>query len=78
VPVRGIPTRAAFVGAATASIVFELTRVGYSALTEVLSPATIYSGALYAVISIVFWMYYSAIIFLLGAEVARVYEIRNA
>jgi membrane protein len=78
IPVRGIPTRAAFVGAATAAIVFELTRVGYEALTGVLSPATIYTGTLYTIISVVFWMYYSSIIFLVGGEVARVYEIRNA
>lgn len=77
IPVRGIPTRAAFVGAMTAGIVFEATRIGYAALTDVLSPATIYTGTLYTIISVVFWMYYSAIIFLVGAEVARVYEIRN-
>ena len=78
IPVRGIPTPAAFAGAVTAGIVFELTRIGYAALTNVLSPATIYTGTLYTVISVVFWMYYSAVIFLVGAEVARVYEIRNA
>jgi len=77
IPVRGIPTRAALVGAISASIMFELTRVAYAALTGVLSPATIYSGALYTIVSVVFWVYYAAIIFLLGAEVARVYEIRN-
>jgi membrane protein len=77
IPVRGIPTRAAFVGAVTAGIVFEATRLGYSALTAILSPSTIYTGTLYTIISVVFWMYYSSIIFLLGAEVARVYEIRN-
>lgn len=78
VPVRGVPTRAAFVGALTAGIVFEATRIGYAALTNVLAPATIYTGTLYTIISVVFWMYYSAIIFLLGAEVARVHEIRHA
>jgi membrane protein len=78
IPVRGIPTRAALVGAVVASIMFELTRVAYAALTDVLSPATIYTGTLYTIVSVVFWVYYSAIIFLLGAEVARVYEIRNA
>ncbi len=77
IPVRGIPTRAALVGAVIASIIFELTRVAYEALTGVLSPATIYTGTLYTIVSIVFWVYYVAIIFLLGAEVARVYEIRN-
>ena len=77
IPVRGIPTRAAQVGAITASIMFELTRVGYAALTGFLSPATIYTGALYTIVSVVFWVYYAAIIFLIGGEVARVYEIRN-
>lgn len=77
IPVRGIPTRAALVGAVTASISFELTRVAYAALTGVLSPATIYTGTLYTIVSVVFWVYYVAIIFLIGGEVARVYEIRN-
>ena len=77
IPVRGIPSRAAFVGAVTASIIFELTRVAYAAMTGYLSPATIYTGTLYTIVSVVFWVYYSAIIFLIGGEVARVYEIRN-
>ena len=77
IPVRGIPSRAAFAGAVTASIIFELTRVAYAAVTEYLSPATIYTGTLYTIVSVVFWVYYSAIIFLIGGEVARVYEIRN-
>ncbi|HWP72649.1 MAG TPA: YhjD/YihY/BrkB family envelope integrity protein, partial [Gemmatimonadaceae bacterium] len=78
VPIRGVPTKAALAGAVTASIVFELTRVAYAAVTGVLSPATIYTGTLYTIVSVVFWVYYAAIIFLIGGEVARVYEIRNA
>lgn len=78
IPVRGIPTLAAVTGAATAAIMFELTRVAYTALTGFLSPATIYSGTLYTIVSVVFWVYYAAIIFLIGGEVARVHEIRNA
>ena len=78
IPVRGIPTRAAMVGAISASIMFELTRVAYAALTGVLSPATLYTGVLYTIVSVVFWVYYAAVIFLIGGEVARVYEIRNA
>ncbi len=78
IPVRGIPTRAAMVGAVTAAIMFELARFAYAALTGVLSPATLYSGTLYTIVSVVFWVYYTAIIFLIGGEVSRVYEIRNA
>jgi len=78
IPVRGIPTRAAMVGAIAASVMFELTRVAYAALTGVLSPTTLYTGVLYTIVSVVFWVYYAAVIFLIGGEVARVYEIRNA
>jgi membrane protein len=78
IPVRGIPSRAALAGAITASVMFELTRVAYAAFTDYLSPATIYTGALYTIVSVVFWVYYSAVIFLIGGEVARVYEIRSA
>ena len=78
IPVRGIPTRAAFAGAMTASIMFELARIAYAYFTDYLSPATIYTGALLTIVSIVFWVYYAATIFLIGGEVARVYEIRNA
>ena len=78
IPVRGIPTRAALFGAITASIMFELTRVAYAALTGLLSPDTLYTGVLYTIVSVVFWVYYAAVIFLIGGEVARVYEIRNA
>lgn len=77
IPVRGIPTRAAWVGAITTSVLLELARIGYAALTGYLSPATIYTGVLYTIVSVVFWVYYAAVIFLLGGEVARVYEIRN-
>jgi membrane protein len=78
IPIRGIPTRAALAGAIAASIMFELTRVAYAALTGLLSPATLYTGVLYTIVSVVFWVYYAAVIFLIGGEVARVYEIRNA
>lgn len=78
IPVRPVSTRAATVGAITAAALFELARVAYAGLTDVLSPATIYTGTLYTIVSVVFWVYYSAIIFLLGGEVARVHEIRSA
>ncbi len=78
IPVRPVPGRSALVGAAAAGVLFEVARIAYGALTEVVSPATIYTGTLYTVVSIVFWVYYAAIIFLLGGEVARVHEIRSA
>ena len=77
IPVRHVPRGAAFVGAMTASILFELARVAWSAITFTAGPNGLYTGALYAIVSVVFWAYYAATIFLLGGEVARVHEIRR-
>jgi membrane protein len=77
IPVRHIPRSAAFVGAMVAAVLFELARIAWSTITFTAGPDGLYTGALYAVISVVFWAYYAAIIFLLGGEVARVHEIRR-
>ena len=37
----------------------------------------IYGGTLYYLISLVFWVYYSALIFILGAEISQAYELRR-
>jgi uncharacterized BrkB/YihY/UPF0761 family membrane protein len=60
-----------------AAVLFELARIAWSTITFTAGPDGLYTGALYAVISVVFWAYYAAIIFLLGGEVARVHEIRR-
>jgi membrane protein len=77
IPVRTIPPGAAFIGSLTAGILFELARSAYASVTFALSPGSLYTGTLYTIVSVVFWAYYAAIIFLLGGEVARVHEIRR-
>lgn len=77
VPARTIPPGAALIGALTAAFLFELARIAYSSLTFALSPRSLYTGTLYTIVSVVFWAYYAAIIFLLGGEVARVHEVRR-
>ena len=37
----------------------------------------IYSGTIYAMVSLVFWVYYSALIFIIGGEVAQAHELRR-
>jgi membrane protein len=75
-PVRRIHDGAALIGALTAAVLFELARVVFAWITTVLGPGTLYTGTLFAVVAVVFWVYYAAIIFLVGGEVARVHEIR--
>ena len=41
------------------------------------NPWSLYSGTLTAIVIIVIWTYYAALIFILGGEVGQVYELRR-
>jgi membrane protein len=73
-PARRTPWRTATVGALVAAGLFEFARWVFSLVIGSLTAVTLYSGTLGALIIIVFWTYYAAIIFVLGAEVAHATE----
>jgi membrane protein len=77
IPARRIHSRAALCGAFVAGVLFELARHLYEWITARFGPGSVYSGTLYAVMSAALWLYYSATIFLVGGEVARVGELRT-
>lgn len=76
-PNRRILPRPALLGAVTASVLFEIARQVYTRVTLSFEAGSVYTGTLYALISIVFWVYYAAVIFLIGGEVAQVHEVRR-
>jgi membrane protein len=76
-PNRHIRVRQALLGALTTSILFEAARNLFTFYTRRFDPGSIYVGTLYAVVSIVFWVYYAAIVFIIGGEVAHVNELRR-
>lgn len=76
-PNRPMRTRTALVGALTSAALFEIARNIYAAVTHALDPGSLYAGALYAIISVVFWAYYAALLFLIGGEVAQVHDLRH-
>jgi membrane protein len=49
----------------------------FTAYVAEFDPGSIYTGTLYAFVIIVFWVYYAAMIFILGGEVGQVYELRR-
>ncbi|MBX3175067.1 MAG: YihY/virulence factor BrkB family protein [Gemmatimonadaceae bacterium] len=61
---------AAFAGGVTAGALFEVARFVFGAVVRMFPPASIYTGTLGALVTVVFWTYYAALIFLVGAEVA--------
>jgi membrane protein len=76
-PNRKITWKQAFIGAATTGVLFELARNLYTYFTARFDPGSLYTGTLYAVISIVFWVYYASLIFILGGEVGQAYAVRR-
>ncbi len=73
-PARRPPWRIAAAGALTAALLFELARAIFGAIVAAFPPTSLYTGTLGALIVIVFWTYYAALIFVLGAEVAHAAE----
>jgi membrane protein len=76
-PNRKIRWQTALCGALSTAVLFELARNLFTAYVTSFNPGSLYSGTLYALVIIVFWVYYAAMIFILGGEVAQVYELRR-
>ncbi|MBC8087194.1 MAG: YihY/virulence factor BrkB family protein, partial [Phycisphaerae bacterium] len=79
---RGLPrrrpsVRTSFVAATTAGILFELARYGFALLVKRADPSSLYTGTIAAVVGVVFWVYYAALLFLIGGEVAQAYDLRK-
>ncbi len=77
VPARRVPWRMALTAAAFTATCWELLKVGFAFyLTRLASFQSIYGGIATLVVVVV-WFYYLSIVFVLGAEVAQVYEMRR-
>lgn len=75
-PYRSIPWRPILAGSATATVLFEVARALFAAFFFQSAPASLYTGTLGAIFTVIFWTYYAALIFIVGAEVAHVTEMR--
>jgi membrane protein len=76
-PARRVRWRQAAVGALTAATLFEFARGVFLWIIARLNPGSLYTGTLSAVIVVVFWVYYAALIFVLSGEVAQIHELRR-
>ncbi len=76
-PARTIGFRTAAVGATFTAVMHELLKGGFAwYVTSFANYSTAYGGM--SVVAILFfWIYYSAVVFILGGQVARVYELRR-
>jgi membrane protein len=76
-PIRKVRTRTAWLAALFSGLLFELAKNVFRVVSEGLNPQSIYTGTLAALVIIVVWVYYAALIFLIGGEVGQVYELRR-
>jgi membrane protein len=77
IPNRPIPSRTAWVGSITTSVLFEIARIGFSMYVAQFALGSFYTGALATLVVITLWTYYASLIFILGAEVAQAVELRH-
>jgi membrane protein len=78
VPTRWIPWPTAIVAATFTATCFELLKYGFSwYVTEVASYGSTY-GNLLTIAVLFFWIHYSAVVFILGGEIAQVWTMRRA
>ena len=76
-PIRKVRTRTALLAAVFAGVLFEVAKQVFRLVMAGLNPQSIYTGTIAALIIIVVWVYYAALVFLIGGEVGQVYELRR-
>jgi membrane protein len=76
-PNRRIRWQTALIASLFTSFLLELAKRVFSAYVKSFNPGSLYTGTLAGLIIVVVWVYYAAMIFILGGEVAQVYELRR-
>jgi membrane protein len=76
-PVRRVRTQTAWVAALFTTVMFEVAKFVFAVYVSSFNPGSLYAGTVAAVVVVVFWTYYAALIFILGGEVGQVFELRR-
>jgi membrane protein len=76
-PVRRVRTKTAWVAAIFTTLMFEAAKLVFGLYVSSFNPGSLYAGTVAAVVVVVFWVYYAALIFILGGEVGQVFELRR-
>jgi len=76
-PIRKVRTRTAWLAAAFSAVLFEAAKQVFRIVLASVNPQTLYTGTIAALVIVVVWTYYAALIFLIGGEVGQIYELRR-
>jgi membrane protein len=58
-------------------VLLEIAKVAFAAYLKHFNPGSLFTGTLAAIVIVIIWVYYAAIIFILGGEVGQVYALRR-
>ena len=76
-PHRKIRWKTALIAALFTGVMLEVAKRAFSAYVRSFNPGSFYSGTVAALVLTVIWVYYASFIFIIGGEVAQVYELRR-
>jgi membrane protein len=76
-PYKRIRWQTALVACAFTAVMFEVAKVAFGFYVEYSHPGSLYTGTLAALVITFLWIYYAAVVFILGGEVAQVFELRH-
>jgi membrane protein len=76
-PVRRVRWQTALLASMFTSMMLELAKAAFAYYIARFNPGSLYTGTLAAFVILVSWVYYAALIFILGGEVGQVYELRR-
>ena len=65
------------VAASFTTVMFELAKLAFTIYVNSFNPSSLYTGTVAAIVVVVFWVYYAALLFIVGGEVGQVYELRR-
>jgi membrane protein len=77
VPHGQVNKRVVLISALSSAIMFELLKHLFTSYLVSFSNFSAVYGAYAALVSIIFWIYYSSFIFVLGAEIGQLYNERR-
>ena len=76
-PVRRVRTKTAWVAAIFTTVMFEVAKLAFTLYVGSFNPGSLYTGSVAAIVVLVIWVNYAALVFILGGEVGQVYELRR-
>lgn len=76
-PYKKMRWQTALLASVFTAVMFEIAKFAFAYYVTSFKPGSLYTGTIAALVIAVLWVYYASMVFILGGEVAQVYELRH-